>query len=93
MRCGNDGYIISFLVGHKKPIWLKIISVIVLKTCETEGEKHCKALKIKVFREYPDWSYAPENRWNRKIPAVLFCFSALFRFLDFYSFPLTQICC
>ena len=53
MRCGNDGYIISFLVGHKKPIWLKIISVIVLKTCETEGEKHCKALKIKVFANIP----------------------------------------
>lgn len=49
MRCGNDGYIISFLVGHKKPIWLKIISVIVLKTCETEGEKHCKALKYKAL--------------------------------------------
>ena len=64
MRCGNDGYIISFLVGHKKPIWLKIISVIVLKTCETEGEKHCKALKIKVFREYPDWPYAPEKHRN-----------------------------
>ena len=50
---------ISFLVGHKKPIWLEIISAIASKILETEGTKHRKALKIMDFRKYLNWSYTP----------------------------------